>query len=87
MTQLRTLYDPIEPYDRGRLKVSDIHEIYYEQCGNPNGKPVVYVGDKGRWRRVEVEIVAHNPDELAVRGIEGGQMVALSEPEMAGARK
>ena len=52
-----------------------------------NGKPVVYVGDKGRWRRVEVEITAHNPDELAVRGIDGGQMVALTEPEMAGARK
>ena len=52
-----------------------------------NGKPVVYVGDKGRWRRVEVEIVAHNPDELAVRGIDGGQMVALTEPEMAGSRK
>jgi HlyD family secretion protein len=52
-----------------------------------NGKPVVYTGDKGRWQRVDVEIVARNPDELAVRGIEGGQMVALTEPEMAGARK
>lgn len=26
---------------RGRLKVSELHEIYFEQCGNPNGKPVV----------------------------------------------
>src|SRR5260370_21880533 len=43
MTQLRTLYPPIEPYDTGRLKVSDVHEIYYEQCGNPNGKPVVFL--------------------------------------------
>src|SRR5258707_11577857 len=41
MTALRTLYDPIEPYDTGRLKVSDVHEIHYEQCGNPKGKPVV----------------------------------------------
>jgi proline iminopeptidase len=23
--------------------VSDIHELYYELCGNPNGKPVVVV--------------------------------------------
>ena len=38
MTELRTLYDPSEPYDTGRLKVSPIHEIYYEQCGNPDGK-------------------------------------------------
>ena len=43
MTELRTLYPAIEPYDTGRLKVSDIHELYYEQCGNPKGKPVVFL--------------------------------------------
>jgi len=43
MTQLRTLYDPIEPYATGRLKVSDVHELYYEQCGNPIGQPVVFL--------------------------------------------
>jgi proline iminopeptidase len=37
----RELYPPIEPYDIGRLRVSDIHELYYEQCGKPNGKPVI----------------------------------------------
>jgi proline iminopeptidase len=43
MSTLRTLYDPIEPYDKGHFKVSDVHELYYEQCGNPNGKPVVFL--------------------------------------------
>lgn len=43
MTQLRTLYPAIEPFDTGRLKVSPIHELYYEQCGNPQGKPVVFL--------------------------------------------
>lgn len=43
MTQARKLYDPIEPYDSGYLKVSELHEIYYEQCGNPKGKPVVFL--------------------------------------------
>src|SRR5256885_2584828 len=43
MTQLRTLYPPIEPYDTGLLKVSEVHEIHYEQCGNPKGKPVVFL--------------------------------------------
>jgi proline iminopeptidase len=43
MTQLKTLYDPIEPFDTGRLKVSPIHELYYEQCGNPEGKPAVFL--------------------------------------------
>jgi proline iminopeptidase len=40
---MRTLYPPIEPFDTGRLKVSDVHELYYEQCGNPEGQPVVYL--------------------------------------------
>ncbi len=37
------LYPPIEPFARGRLAVSGGHEIYFEQCGNPHGKPVVLV--------------------------------------------
>ncbi len=39
----RTFYPPIEPYDQGHLAVSEIHSIYYEQSGNPSGKPVVFV--------------------------------------------
>jgi len=39
----RTLYPEIEPYMSSRLSVSDGHELYFEQCGNPNGKPVVYL--------------------------------------------
>lgn len=33
----------IEPFKTGYLKVSDIHEIYYEMCGNPRGKPVFVI--------------------------------------------
>jgi len=40
---MKNLYPPIEPFDTGRLKVSPVHELYYEQCGNPNGKPVVFL--------------------------------------------
>lgn len=36
-------YPEIEPYKTGRLRVSDLHEIYYEESGNPNGDPVVFV--------------------------------------------
>lgn len=39
----RGLYPEIEPYDTGFLQVSDLHRIYYEQCGKPNGKPVVFL--------------------------------------------
>ena len=38
-----SLYPEIEPYSAGRLKVSDIHEIYFEECGNPEGAPVLMV--------------------------------------------
>ncbi|ORY23554.1 prolyl aminopeptidase serine peptidase [Naematelia encephala] len=37
------VYPAQEPYDEGFLKVSDIHKIYYMQCGNPDGKPVLYL--------------------------------------------
>ncbi len=41
-------YAEIEPYETGFLKVSDTHEIYYEICGNPNGKTVmVFHGGPG----------------------------------------
>jgi len=39
----RGLYPEIEPFDRGTLRVSPVHTIYYEQSGNPRGKPVVFV--------------------------------------------
>jgi proline iminopeptidase len=39
----RSFYPEIEPFDSGMLKVSDLHTIYYEQSGNPKGKPVVFV--------------------------------------------
>ncbi|HEX2676647.1 MAG TPA: prolyl aminopeptidase, partial [Polyangiales bacterium] len=40
---LRHPYPEISPYDRGRMRVSELHEIYYEQYGNPNGKPALFV--------------------------------------------
>ena len=37
------LFPPIEPYKVGRLKVSEIHTLYWEQNGNPEGTPVVFL--------------------------------------------
>ena len=36
------LYPKIKPYDSGFLNV-DEHQIYFEQCGNPNGKPALFL--------------------------------------------
>lgn len=40
---MKNLYPEIEPFNTGRLKVSPIHELYYEQVGNPNGKPALFL--------------------------------------------
>jgi len=39
----RTLYPPITPYRSGHLDVGDGHAIYWELCGNPDGKPAVFL--------------------------------------------
>lgn len=35
------LYPEIVPYRTGRIKVSALHDLYYEECGNPKGRPAV----------------------------------------------
>jgi len=40
---MHDFYPEIEPFQTGRLKVSPIHEIYFEQVGNPKGKPIVFL--------------------------------------------
>lgn len=36
-------FPPIEPYRRGMLPVDDIHTLYWEESGNPNGMPVLFL--------------------------------------------
>jgi len=40
---IHELYLEIKPYNTFRLKVSNIHEIFVEESGNPNGKPVIFL--------------------------------------------
>ena len=40
---VRDLYPPIEPYDHGHLDVGDGHRVFWEVCGNPDGKPAVFL--------------------------------------------
>lgn len=39
----RGLYPPAKAYRTGHLKVSDLHQIYFEESGNPQGKPAVFL--------------------------------------------
>ena len=41
MTQRRTLYPAIEPYQTGMLDVGDGHALYWERVGTPGAKPAV----------------------------------------------
>ena len=42
MSDYHKLFPPIEPYETNFISV-DGHEIYFEQCGNPEGKPAVFL--------------------------------------------
>ncbi len=43
MNERRSCYPEIEPYNTGMLPVGDGHTLYFEECGNPDGKPTVFL--------------------------------------------
>lgn len=43
ITSIYNLHPQIEPFEQIHLKSGNLHEIYYEICGNPTGKPVVFL--------------------------------------------
>lgn len=50
------LFPPIEPHRHGTLAVDDIHTLYWEECGNPDGEPVLFLhggpgGGLSPWQR------------------------------------
>jgi proline iminopeptidase len=40
---LREFYPVVEPHSSGHLEVSGGHRVYWEECGNPEGRPVIFV--------------------------------------------
>ena len=40
---LRELYPSIDPYHEFQLKVSELHTLWIEECGNPNGVPAIFL--------------------------------------------
>lgn len=39
----RTLYPPLSPFDTGWMETGDGHSIWWEACGNPKGKPALFL--------------------------------------------
>ena len=40
---MHVLYPEVKPYWRQQLKVSDQHELYVDQAGNPQGVPILFI--------------------------------------------
>jgi multidrug efflux pump subunit AcrA (membrane-fusion protein) len=51
------------------------------------GKPIVYLLEGGNYRAAEVEVLARNPDEVAIKGIPAGSTVAMVDVEKEGQKK
>jgi multidrug efflux pump subunit AcrA (membrane-fusion protein) len=75
--------DPrLRPQMNGRMdivteRIADTVSVPSKAVFARDGKPVVLVPGKNGLRAVYVELLARNPDEVAVRGIEAGTQVAL----------
>ena len=67
---LTWLYPLVDPYKTGRLSVSPVHELYFEESGNPAGKPVVFLhggpggGSEPKQRRL------FNPDKYRINNFD-----------------
>ena len=42
LNNTKKLFPPLDPFDTGYIK-KGVHSIYYEQCGNPKGKPAIFL--------------------------------------------
>jgi hypothetical protein len=61
-------------------RVPDTRIVPAQSLFTRGGEPTLYVVDGGRFRPVDVEVIARNTDEVAVSGIEPGARVALIDP-------
>jgi len=79
----------LRPAMNGRMdvivdRVKDAIVVPAKAVFTRGGKAVVYVPEKGTYKPVEVQIIARNPDEVALKGLDAGVHVALVEPERKG---
>lgn len=68
-------------------RIPDAIAIPAQALFTRGGDPAVYVVEETGYRMVKVEVLARNPDEVAISGIPGNARVALSNPEIAPANK
>ena len=74
-TTLTELYPEIEPFNSGLLRVSDLHQIYYEESGKKDGKPVIFC----KYLLVNLHMFADN--EVNLRHFRVGLDLAFGRTE------
>ncbi len=78
--------DPrLRPGMNGRMdvilsKLPDALSVPAKALFTRRGKPIVYMERAGGYEPREVEVLARNPDEIAIQGVPAGAKVALAEP-------
>ena len=60
------LYPAIAPYNTATLKVSDLHTLYFEQAGNPSGKPIIFLHGGSEAEFIIVPDAGHSLTELGI---------------------
>ena len=65
-------------------RISDAISVPSKAVFTRGGNPIVYVRTDKTYRPVRVEVLARNPDEVAIKGIPEGAQVALVEPDGKG---
>jgi multidrug efflux pump subunit AcrA (membrane-fusion protein) len=68
-------------------RIPDAISIPSKALFTRDGKPIVYLSENGRYRPAPVEVLARNPDEVAISGIPAGSMVTLVDVEKAEQKK
>jgi HlyD family secretion protein len=68
-------------------RIPDAISIPSKALFTRDGKPVVFLANKGLYKTATVEVLARNPDEVAVKGLTDGAMVTLVDPEKKDAKK
>ena len=79
----------LRPGMNGRLdiiieRIPDAISIPSNALFTRMGRPAVYIESGNNWLPKEVEVLARNPDEIAIKGIEAGTRVSLVEPDAQG---
>jgi proline iminopeptidase len=60
------LFPPIAPYASGKLPVSPLHTLHYEECGNPDGIPAVLLHGGPGGGAGEIMRRFHDPERYRI---------------------